>query len=157
MIKVAEMTVKSPTVESTVEFIKRAHAGQTDHGGKDYWHHPYAVMQLLSSPSDDERMAALLHDVLEDTDYSEQDLRNLGYSQAVVDMCSWLNFDHSRYAGMTYMEKIQHLKDNAPKGAVKVKIADNGHNSDAARGFSDKEKNDGLMKRYARARKILTQ
>jgi (p)ppGpp synthase/HD superfamily hydrolase len=101
-------------------------------------------------------MAALLHDVLEDTNYNEQDLLGLGYSQAVVSMCSWLNFDHSRYAGMTYMEKIQHLKDNAPDGAVKVKLADNGHNSDESRGFSDKEKHAGMMKRYSKAKAILS-
>lgn len=157
MMKIVEITEGSPTVESTVEFIKRAHAGQSDHGGKDYWHHPYAVMELLQAPSEDERMAALLHDVLEDTDYTERDLRDLGYSQSVVDMCSWLNFDHSRYGGKTYMEKIRHLKDNGPAGSIKIKIADNAHNSDESRGFSDPEKHAGMKKRYERARKILTQ
>ena len=60
--------------EKTIEFIRRAHAGQVDKGGQPYHLHPMAVAELLPPESDeDEYLAALLHDVLEDTDVTESD------------------------------------------------------------------------------------
>jgi hypothetical protein len=52
----------SPTVESTIALIRKAHAGQVDKIGAPYAEHPLAVMALLPPSADDEeRMIALLH------------------------------------------------------------------------------------------------
>jgi hypothetical protein len=71
--------------EKTIEFIKRAHAGQVDKAGQPYHLHPMAVAELLPPDSDeDEYLAALLHDVLEDTEITETDLCDLGYSEKTI-------------------------------------------------------------------------
>src|SRR4051812_4881954 len=76
---------EEPTLESTIEFIKHAHAGQVDKGGTDYWRHPVSVMNRLRADASEEcRMVALLHDVIEDTAYTAEYLRQMGYSAAVV-------------------------------------------------------------------------
>ena len=151
------MNDSNPTVEDTIKFIQLAHHGQKDHGGVDYWNHPVEVMHRVNSPTHEEKLAALLHDVLEDTDYTEKDLLDHGFTKSVVEMVSWLNFKHARYHGMTYIEKIRHLKDQGPPSSVKVKLADNSHNSDPSRAFGDTEKHQGMMRRYQRARDILVQ
>ena len=43
-----------PTIEETIAFIKQAHAGQVDKVGREYYHHPIAVMQRLPDDVDDE-------------------------------------------------------------------------------------------------------
>ena len=53
------------TIERAVEIAARAHAGQVDKAGMPYLFHPLRVMLSVSTP--EERMAAVLHDVVEDT------------------------------------------------------------------------------------------
>jgi hypothetical protein len=64
-----------PTVDETIAFIKRAHAGQVDKAGNPYWQHPVSVMGRLGpDATESEKLAALLHDVIEDTDHAAADL-----------------------------------------------------------------------------------
>src|SRR5450755_2861043 len=78
--RILEAILPKPTVESTIEFIKSAHAGQVDKAGVAYWHHPVSVMKRLGTDAlDDYKLAALLHDVIEDTKYGASDLRAMGY------------------------------------------------------------------------------
>jgi hypothetical protein len=73
------------TIEDTIEFIRRAHAGQVDKGGQPYWQHPVAVMHRLGpDASTDEKLVALLHDILEDTRCTSDDLLAMGYPDNVV-------------------------------------------------------------------------
>jgi (p)ppGpp synthase/HD superfamily hydrolase len=70
------------TVERAIEIAARGHAGQLDKAGNPYVLHPLRVMLRLDAP--EERMAGVLHDVVEDCGWSIDDLRAEGFSDAAV-------------------------------------------------------------------------
>lgn len=139
----------SPSFEDTVRFIQKAHEGQTDNQGEEYWKHPVQVAATVASlfnGTPDEQLAALLHDTTEDTDVTIQELQQMGYSSTVVEIIRWLDKNESRTG--TYMEWIQDMAQRAPVGALKVKLADN--MSNMREGVTD-----SLRKRYERSMAIL--
>jgi (p)ppGpp synthase/HD superfamily hydrolase len=122
--------MSAPTIESTIEFIKRAHAGQVDKGGVAYWHHPVSVMNRLGPEApEDYKLAALLHDVIEDTEYGADDLRAMSYSSAVVDAVQRL----TKVDDIPYLDNIERIAASGDKIAIAVKIADNEDNLDPER------------------------
>ena len=143
------------TLKETLDFMCGAHDGQTDKGGNPYWMHPVAVMNRLGpNASDTERMVALLHDVIEDTKYTEQDLIDMGWSTDVVNAVRLL----SRPDGdnrPTYMEWIRSIAASGNRMAIKVKIADNEENSDPKRIAQLPPEGRDIVKRYERSLKIL--
>lgn len=121
-----------PTIESTIEFIKKAHEGQVDKAGRPYWEHPVRVMNKLpvaAYPGDDVRLAALLHDILEDTTYTKQDLLAMGYSEATVEIVELL----TNRPGRNYLDKIRGIILSGNRGAILVKYADILDNTDSKR------------------------
>jgi (p)ppGpp synthase/HD superfamily hydrolase len=138
----------SPSFEDTVRFIQQAHEGQTDKQGEEYWKHPVQVAGIVASlfnGTEDEKIAALLHDVTEDTDYTIRDLQQMGYSPTVIEIIQWM--DKNNFSG-TYIERIENMARKAPVGALKVKLADN--MSNMREGVTD-----SLRKRYERSMEIL--
>lgn len=69
-------------VAAALDLATKAHDGQQDKEGQPYIGHPMRVMNRLSTEY--ERMTALLHDVLEDTEVTESDLRDAGCPQEVI-------------------------------------------------------------------------
>jgi (p)ppGpp synthase/HD superfamily hydrolase len=125
-----EAILPKPTVESTIEFIKSAHAGQVDKAGVAYWHHPVSVMKRLGIDApDDYKLAALLHDVIEDTKYGAADLRAMEYAERVVEAVLRL----TKVEGIPYLENIKRIAASGDKIAIAVKIADNEDNLDPER------------------------
>lgn len=109
-------------IADTITFIQLAHGGQNDRAGKPYWTHPVSVMTRLGDDAtEEERIAALLHDILEDTDYTADGLLALGFSGSVVEAVKLL----TRPAGPTYMEWIRSIAASGNRTAIRVKIADN--------------------------------
>lgn len=142
----------NPSVEETLDFIKQAHAGQLDKGGEEYWLHPFGVMNGLGEgATDEERLIALLHDVIEDTDVTADDLRQRGYSEDVVRSVERL----SRPDGIAYMDWIRSIAASGDRAAIRVKIADNEHNSSHERNAKLPEGERGIIHRYQRSLKIL--
>lgn len=138
--------------EKTIEFIRRAHAGQVDKGGQPYHLHPMAVAELLPPESDeDEYLAALLHDVLEDTDATESDLRDLGYSEKTIDIVKLL----TRPSGLAYLDWIRQIAASGNQGAIRVKLADNTHNSDSNRIARLRPEKRSIVQRYEKSMRIL--
>ena len=70
------------TLERAIRIAAEAHAGQTDKAGAPYILHPLRVM--MSVEGDDARIAAVLHDLVEDTPWTFEDLRTEGFSDAVI-------------------------------------------------------------------------
>ncbi|QUQ68026.1 HD domain-containing protein [Kutzneria sp. CA-103260] len=70
------------SVSDAVRIATDAHDGQLDKSGKPYIGHPVRVMNRVSG--DQERMAAVLHDVIEDTPVTAEDLRAAGCPERVV-------------------------------------------------------------------------
>src|SRR4051812_21086548 len=78
----------NPSVDETIHLIQRLHAGQTDWSGVPYHTHPIRVMNRLSQMFDnvtlEEKLEALLHDTVEDTEATPEFLTAFGYSAQVV-------------------------------------------------------------------------
>lgn len=120
---------------------KQAHLGQKDKGGNDYIEHPKAVAAMMDT--DLEKAVAYLHDVVEDTNISFDDLREYGFSNQIVEAVKAL----TRQKSESYDVYIDRVIQNSI--AKKVKLADMKHNSDITRIKDPSEKD------YARCQKYL--
>lgn len=107
------------------QIATKAHAGQKDKAGLDYINHPEYVASLIDD--DELKAAALLHDVLEDTDTTAEDLLEAGIPASVVEIVETLTHRDDE----SYADYINRISKN-PK-ATKVKLADLKHNSDLSR------------------------
>lgn len=144
-----------PTIEETLEFIKKAHEGQVDKGGRPYWEHPYRVMlNLPKDAPEDWKHAALLHDILEDTEYTSNDLFSMGYSSTVEFYV--LVLTHTK-GDCTYFEYIQGIREahREHPGILAIKIADVMDNLDPERLARIPKGGDSLKGRYMKTLDIL--
>jgi len=102
-----------------------AHAGQTDKAGRPYIEHPERVAGRLGDP--DAVVVALLHDVLEDTDLTADDLRAAGATELQVQALETLaHADH--VSNEDYWRALRQV----PLARM-VKVADLADNTDPAR------------------------
>ena len=104
---------------------KKAHAGQVDKAGVDYMQHPLYVANQVKT--EQEKAVALLHDVIEDSDVTADDLLASGLSNEVVAAVQIL----TKKKGQSYQEYLEKVKSN--NLARIVKLADLKHNSDLSR------------------------
>ena len=102
-----------------------AHDGQVDKGNYDYIYHPLHVMNQMKTK--EEKIVAILHDVVEDSDITINDLKNCGFSKSVITALEIL----TRKDGETYFEYIERVRCFSL--AKSVKIADLEHNMDIRR------------------------
>ncbi len=142
----------NPTLEDTLIFAAQKHRGQTDKAGQPYIFHPIRVMENLGADaSDEEKMAALLHDVVEDCGVSLDDLRGVGFSESVV-----VAVDHltkTPEGERDYQKAIERAAKNPI--ARKVKIADLTDNMRLDRIAHPSEKDFERIKKYRRAKEFL--
>jgi len=101
---------------TAIMIAANAHHGQVDKASQPYILHPLRVMLAVSS--DEDRMAAILHDVVEDTDVTLDELRRKGFSAAVVQAVDAL----TRRDDEPYGDFIKRARAN--EIARRVKIAD---------------------------------
>lgn len=113
-------------VRVALAFAAEKHKGQVDRAGVDYIEHPKAVAGLLKEPTEDEIIVALLHDTVEDTDATADEIRSL-FGDAVADAVACM----THRTGVPYMDYVSGIKKNAI--ARKVKMADLTHNMDLSR------------------------
>ena len=112
-------------LDRAIELAKQHHEGQTDKAGKPYIEHPLRVMNQVES--EEEKIVAVLHDIVEDTDISLDDLRNEGFSEEVVSAVECL----TKQDGENYDSYIERISFNPL--AVKIKLADLEDNRDLTR------------------------
>ena len=110
-----------------LEFAKVKHKGQKRIGGDDYITHPIAVSEIVKSQGFDEdyQIAALFHDLLEDTDATEEEILKYG-NQKILEAVVLL----TKKKGYDMAEYINALKENPI--AFAVKAADRLHNLNCA-------------------------
>ena len=132
-----------PTLEDAIRLALDKHHGQKDKSGAPYILHPLRVMAGMQT--DAERIVAVLHDVVEDTDVTLEDLRELGYDPEIVEAINHL----SRREGETYEEFIQRIKPNPL--ARRVKLGDLLDNMDIRRNATLDEKALERFQRYQKA------
>ena len=134
-------------VEKSLQIALKAYAGQRDKAGKAYILHPIRIM--LQMDSDYEMAVALLHDVVEDSNCSGNDLLAEGIPPDVVDAVLAL----SKRDGETYDQFIDRVAGNAL--AVKVKLADIEDNINVLRLDSVGDKDLERVAKYHKAWKKL--
>ena len=108
-----------------LELAVEKHKNQTDKAGNPYILHPLHVMENVNSK--DGKIVAILHDIIEDTDITEDYLLKIGLSKRIVDAVVAL----TRSEDMDYQEYIKNLSSNPL--AKEVKLADLEHNMDLKR------------------------
>lgn len=114
-----------PTLEDAIALALEAHRGQTDKAGSPYILHPLRVMLRLQT--DLEMMVGALHDVIEDSAVTQEDLTEQGYPDDVRDALALL----TKREGEEYREFIERI---APSQLARVvKIADLEDNMDVRR------------------------
>lgn len=130
------------------ELAKKYHDGQLDKQGKPYIGHVFRVAETVKPESPIVVAAALLHDVLEDTEATDKDLRQAGIPLVTIHIVSTLTRDKDKESYEDFIERIANCGDSR---ACKIKIADLIDNTDPARG----EINKSLRLRYHAAMKRL--
>ena len=135
-------------LERAIGIAVQAHKGTSDKGGSPYILHPLAVMHNLDT--DDEKIVGVLHDVVEDTQWTFEKLLDEGFSVTVVDA---LRSVTKQEGGEDYFDFIQRAKKN-PLGR-KVKIADIQHNMDVTRIKVISDKDATRLNKYKKALEIL--
>lgn len=112
------------SIRKAYDIALDAHKYKFDLSGSAYINHPIAVSNMVRGKK--AKIVALLHDVLEDSDYNKEDLQQF-FSKDICDAVEAL----TREKDENYFKYIHELKEN--KLARKVKIADLKHNMDVSR------------------------
>ena len=135
-------------LEEAISLASHKHAGQVDKGGMPYILHPLRVMLSVQREYIQQQekpdywnmcMAAVLHDVVEDTGTTYEELAAYGFSQEVIDLISLL----TKNPGEDYASYIDRICQSRNKQAMAIKIADLFDNMDKRRmqePFTEKDK-----------------
>lgn len=139
-----------PTLSDTIILATTAHADQVDRVGQPYILHVLRVMLVMNT--EEERLIALLHDVVEDGHATLNDLRVHGYGSAVVEAVDAIS--RRKAAGETYRTFIDRVSQNSL--ATRVKLADLHDNLSRLARIPDPSTIAALQRRYEDALERLT-
>ena len=124
-----------------------SHRDQIDKGGNPYILHPLRVMLSMNNKSD--RICALLHDVIEDSAMTFDDLRNYGFTEELLQTIDCL----TKRVGESYESFLERVLTD--KRAIRIKIADIEDNMDLTRISNISEADLKRVKKYERALSVL--
>lgn len=127
-------------LEKARKIAEKAHQRQVDKGGHPYILHPLRVMEKCEAA--EEKIVALLHDVLEDSEYTLEDLRKEGFADEILKALVCL----THREGEGYMEYIDRVCENPL--AARVKYADLQDNMDISRIPNPAEKDYIRLEKY---------
>jgi (p)ppGpp synthase/HD superfamily hydrolase len=130
-------------LEKAIAIAVEAHRGQRDRYGLPYILHPIRVMCSVGSVI--EKTVAILHDVVEDTDWTFTDLQEEGFSRTVLDALDSV----TKREGEAYEEFVKRSANN-PVGR-KVKLADLEDNMDLRRLRQITEDDKSRLQKYVNA------
>jgi hypothetical protein len=132
-------------INKALNIAYKAHHGQKDKGNVPYIFHPYHIAEKFNNETD--ICVAILHDVLEDTFVSKEELEGYFPKEVIEPLVLLTKSTHD-----TYFEYIKNICSNPI--ARKVKIEDIKHNLVFER-IQNKKRNEKLEKRYLKALEIL--
>ena len=139
----------TPLTCKAMQIAYAAHHGQVDKGGLPYIFHPYHLAEQMNDEIS--CCAALLHDVVEDTAVTMEELAT-EFPPEVIDVLKLL----THREGVPYFDYVRNIKENPI--AVKIKLADIAHNSDQSRCPSlTREQLAYFQSKYQKAKAILTE
>ena len=136
-------TAEQSMVDLALSIARKAHEGQLDKAGVDYIEHPIYVASQVDT--EEEKAVALLHDVIEDSPVSAEELLQAGLPETVVTAVQVL----TKKKEQDYQTYLETVKKN-PLARV-VKLADLEHNSDLSRLSCITEKDRERLKKYKKA------
>ena len=136
------------TLQRALAIATEAHKGQFDKSGKDYIEHPLRVMEM--GRTEDEKIVGVLHDVVEDTDWTFEALEEEGFSKEVIDALRCVT---KLSENENYDDFIERVKKNPL--ATTVKINDLTDNMDIRRLPYLSDKDVKRLKKYLKAYKRL--
>lgn len=116
-----------------------------DKGGNPYIEHCLSVMNRMPKSDPEIRAAAVLHDLIEDTDWSFDDLRKEGFSERVIETVRMLTHDHT----VSYDDYIRKIRTN--DDARRIKLADLEDNSNITRLKGLRAKDFARLEKYCKA------
>ena len=134
-------------IKKALEIAFDAHKDQVDKAGLPYIYHPFYLATQMET--EDSIIVALVHDVVEDSHYTVEDLENHGFSTTIIAALRLLTHEDSE----DYITYIHRVKEN--ELARIVKLADLKHNSDESRLSHIDDKARERLNRYAESIKIL--
>ena len=138
--------------EKTKKALKlcfEAHKDQRDKSGLPYVFHPFHLAEQMET--EETTVVALLHDVVEDTGYTLEDLAAMDFGETVIAALTLLTHDDS----VDYMDYVRAIKENPVAKAVKM--ADLRHNSDLSRMDTVDDKILARREKYLKAMALLEQ
>lgn len=125
--------------KKAMKLCYEAHKDQVDKSGLPYVFHPAHVAEQMTDEAT--TIVALLHDVVEDTDYTLEDLAAEGFEKEILEAVALMTHEDD----VPYLDYVAKLKNNPIARAVK--LADLAHNSDLSRiGEIDEETRKRLEK-----------
>lgn len=139
--------IYTPQTKRALQLAYEAHHGQTDKTGLPYIHHPLHLAEQMTDEVT--TIAALLHDTIEDTNLTIEDLQAEGFPADAIEAVRRLTHDPS----VPYLDYVRGLRDNPI--AVTVKLADLTHNSDLSRLDAVTETDLQRREKYLKAINIL--
>ena len=141
--------IYTPLTKKAIKLAYFAHHGQVDKAGLPYISHPLHLAEQM--PDEMTTVVALLHDVVEDTTLTLEDLERGGFPPQAIHAIRLLT--HER--GVAYEEYIEKIAEDPI--ARTVKLADLKHNSDLSRLDVVSEKDRARVEKYARAIKFISE
>lgn len=138
----------TPLTRKALAICFDAHKEQKDKSGLPYVFHPFHLAEQMDT--EEEICVALLHDVVEDSHYTLEDLKREGFPCAILEAIALLTHDERT----PYLDYVRNLKGNPI--ARKVKLADLTHNSDRSRLDADTPLDERSERRYQKYSAALT-
>lgn len=117
--------IYTPLSKKAMKLCFEAHKDQVDKSGLPYVFHPFHLAEQMIT--EETTIVALLHDVVEDTHFTLEDISAMGFPESVTNALALLTHDDA----VPYMEYVAAIRNNPIAKAVK--LADLQHNSDLTR------------------------
>ncbi len=140
--------IYTPATKAALKLCFEAHKDQIDKSGVPYVFHPFHLAEQMTD--EDTVVTALLHDVVEDTDYTLEKLADMGFGETVLSALALLTHREE----VAYMDYVAAIKQHPVARAVK--LADLRHNSDLSRLDEVDEKALARREKYQKALALLT-
>ena len=134
-------------LDAAIEIAIKAHSGQLDRYGEPYIFHPIRVM--IKADTIENKIIAILHDVIEKSSYSAKDLRDIGFTRSIIETVVSL----SRIEEESYQDYIDRVSLN--QIAIKIKLLDLDDNISSLRNEKSKRNKRLLMNKYKKAKATL--
>ncbi len=141
--------IYTPMTKLALKLCFEAHKDQLDKSGLPYVFHPFHLAEQMTD--EHTTVVALLHDIIEDSRCTIDDLRALGFDENILDAISLMTHDES----VPYMEYVAQIKTNPI--ARTVKLADLRHNSDMSRLDQVTPRDEARAEKYKKAIELLSQ